>query len=81
MEAALLVYIKLQMVTVCLSTLLEQSIPLNYCGSLAAAFAATLHGAYLAGTMARKIGKKMFGVDKKLTQEQTGMNRPGQNIG
>ena len=46
-----------------------------------AGFAATLHGAHLAGTVAGKTGKKIFGVDKKLTQEQNGMNRPEQNIG
>lgn len=65
---ALLIYIKLQMVTVCSSTLLEQSTPLNYCGSLVAAFADTLHGSYLAGTMAGKIGKKLFDVDKKVNR-------------
>lgn len=80
-EVVLLTYIKFQMVTVCLSALLEQSTPLNYCGSLVAAFAPTLHGAYLPGTVVGKTGKKMFGIDKKLTQEQIGMNRPEQNIG
>lgn len=54
-EVALLIYLKLQMVTVFLSALLQQSTPLNYCGSLVAAFAATLHGAYLAGTTSKLV--------------------------
>lgn len=86
MEVALLIYMKLQVVTVCSSTLLEHSTPMNYCGSLLAAFADILHGSYLAGTMEGKIGKKMFGVDKKVdtranwyeqarTQYRLGMRR------
>lgn len=54
-EVALLIYLKLQMVTVFLSALLQQSTPLNYCESFVAAFAATLHGAYLAGTTSKLV--------------------------
>lgn len=76
-------YKELQMVTIRLGAFLEQSIPQNYCGSLVAAFDATFHGTYLAGSMAGNMGKKMFGVDKNLTSryEQISMIRPEQNIG
>lgn len=52
------------MVTICLSALLEQNTPLNCCAYLVA----TVGGVYLAGTMAEKLGDKMFDVDKADTR-------------